>query len=381
MAEQEKIDLVVSAILEARKKYPATCIKLELTEENHLKGLGKNETLRVLQNLERKERILRLYDSNPNSLPSGAVVGGRWEYDKARSAKIFVPWQPDDTQPEIVVEDYSITFRLHDNFDSWHSIHMLKKSTKLENLSLFNIEKICDLVHDIKEKFEINPNKNIIIKLTSNSIQEFPLLKAKCPTDSDIIRYRQEALEYLKDHNIISSYAIKSYEYDDSEINMMLNINEFNNFKNEIAKIYEEKRKQQKQQAPAPEKPQKDAAILQGPLKNPQNEIIYEIKYTPAGEIILNNFLLSKVNFNSENDNVFDYIFRNPNRKINIEELKKAAGGNLTKTLHKIVENLGFRGELKKAFLSISKNDIFFRNPLTQKDLDDLGISRLKLPK
>jgi len=36
MTEQEKIDLVVSAILEARKKYPVNCIKLELTKENKL---------------------------------------------------------------------------------------------------------------------------------------------------------------------------------------------------------------------------------------------------------------------------------------------------------------------------------------------------------
>jgi hypothetical protein len=50
MTEQEKIALVVSATLEASKKYPATCIKLERTEENHLKDLGKNGTLRVLQN-------------------------------------------------------------------------------------------------------------------------------------------------------------------------------------------------------------------------------------------------------------------------------------------------------------------------------------------
>lgn len=381
MTGQEKIDLVVSAILEARKEYPAACIKLELTEENHLKDLGKNETLRVLQKLEHNERIVRLYNSNPDSLPSGTVVGGRWEYDKKRGAKFFVPWDADNTLPEIVVEDHSITFRLLDNFDSWHSIYMLKKATNLENLSLFNLEKIYNLVHDIQEKFEINPNRQLTIELKSSSIKEFPLLIEKWKLGVNLLLYREEALEYLKEHNIISSYAIKSYEDVESDINMMLNIDEFNNFKKEIAKIYEEKSNQQKHQTPAPEKPQTDTKILQEPLKKPQNEIIYEIKYTSAREILLNSFLLTKTNFDSENDNVFDYIYRNPNRKIKLEELKKEMGSNLTKSLHKIVENLGFRGELKKAFFSISKNDLLFRNPLTQKNLDDLGISRLKFPK
>jgi len=59
--------------------------------------------------------------------------------------------------------------------------------------------------------------------------------------------------------------------------------------------------------------------------------------------------------------------------------LEKSIGGTITKNLHKIIENLGFKREFKKAFFNISKNDIFFRNPLKQKELDDLGISRLKL--
>jgi len=148
MTAQEKIDLVVSAILEARKKYPKNCVKLELTEENRLKKLGKSETLRTLQKLE-KELILHLYNSSPNYLPE-MVIGGRWKYDKDRHAKILIPYSP-DKQPEIIVEDYSITLNLYDAFDNWYSHHCYIKEARLEDFEPTNIAKIYEVVLKINE--------------------------------------------------------------------------------------------------------------------------------------------------------------------------------------------------------------------------------------
>jgi hypothetical protein len=95
---------------------------------------------------------------------------------------------------------------------------------------------------------------------------------------------------------------------------------------------------------------------------------------------LLNNLLLAKVNFNSENDNVFRFIFTNPNRKITLEELQKPAGGRLNKSLHKILENLGFFGEIRRAFFDVAKDAIYFRNPLNRKELVELNIDCLKFP-
>ena len=110
------------------------------------------------------------------------------------------------------------------------------------------------------------------------------------------------------------------------------------------------------------------------------SEIIYEITYSEGREILINGqFILGKPDFERENDLVFDYLINNPNKIITKEEIEKAIGSSLTKSLHKIVENLGFRGEIKKVFIDVSKVSIRFRNPITRSTLDNLGINKIKL--
>lgn len=109
-------------------------------------------------------------------------------------------------------------------------------------------------------------------------------------------------------------------------------------------------------------------------------EIVYQISYTTAREILLDNkYQLAKPDFDSENDVVFDYLYKNPNKKITRDEIEEQLKIELKKSLHKIVENLGFKGELKKVFFDVSKNSIQFNNPITRECLKSLGINRIKL--
>lgn len=105
----------------------------------------------------------------------------------------------------------------------------------------------------------------------------------------------------------------------------------------------------------------------------------YRITYSEkTREIIINNFLLANPDFDSENERVFTYIYKSPNKRISLKELQQNTG-KLGKTLHKIVENLGFTGNIRKAFFDVSKTGIRFRNPVTKTDLDELGIKHIKL--
>lgn len=114
--------------------------------------------------------------------------------------------------------------------------------------------------------------------------------------------------------------------------------------------------------------------------ESPDCQIVYEITYTRAREILLNEvFQLARPDFNSENDNVFDYLYQHPNETFTVNQIKEHIGGELDKSLHKIIENLGFRGDLRKAFFDVSQDSIRFKNPVTRKDLADLGITRIKL--
>ena len=108
---------------------------------------------------------------------------------------------------------------------------------------------------------------------------------------------------------------------------------------------------------------------------------MYQITYTKQRQVLMNNAQISKPDFNSENDLVFSFLYENPNRRISKEEIEKAIGGKLTKSLHKIVENLGFEGDTKEVFFSVSKNAIEFRNAITKKDLEEMKKPLIKLIK
>jgi|GEM_PF-3429726 len=110
---------------------------------------------------------------------------------------------------------------------------------------------------------------------------------------------------------------------------------------------------------------------------------VYEVKYSEKSrEILVNNFLLKKPDAFGENEIVFAYLYKNPNRAIPLEDIKKEMGEeSLTKSIHKILENLGFSGELRKAFFKVAGTKVLFRNPLTKKDLEELGIKHLPLLK
>lgn len=109
-------------------------------------------------------------------------------------------------------------------------------------------------------------------------------------------------------------------------------------------------------------------------------DIAYEVKYSEKSrEILTNNFLLAKPDFNSENEVVFSYLYQNANRTVKTAELEKQVGDKLKKPIHNILRDLGFTGKLAKAFFSASKNGVMFRNPITYQDLKDLGIERIKI--
>lgn len=107
---------------------------------------------------------------------------------------------------------------------------------------------------------------------------------------------------------------------------------------------------------------------------------VYKLRYSEkTREILINNFLLAKPDFDRENERVFTYVYRNPNKRISVKEIERHYNTKLVKSLHKILENLGFTGEFKKAFFDVSSKSIRFRNPVTKEDLEELGIRYLKL--
>jgi len=113
-----------------------------------------------------------------------------------------------------------------------------------------------------------------------------------------------------------------------------------------------------------------------------QNDIIYKITYNDhTREVKLNNILLTKTDFNSENDNCFNFIYQNAGRPIVIEELEQVIGSKLKKRIAHIVRDLGFTKELKTIFFPVvTKSQIKFINPITKQYFyeNDLPIINFK---
>ncbi len=108
--------------------------------------------------------------------------------------------------------------------------------------------------------------------------------------------------------------------------------------------------------------------------------IIYEIKYSEkTRKILINNFLLKQPRSFGGNEAIFSYLFDNPNQEKTIEDIISGTGLESDIDLNKFVENLGFKGDLRKVFFRVSKDTVQFNNPITKTDLDDLGIKQLKL--
>ncbi len=116
-------------------------------------------------------------------------------------------------------------------------------------------------------------------------------------------------------------------------------------------------------------------------FKNSVGDIIYEITYNENREIILNGtFLLAQPNCDEENDLVFRHLINNPNKPIKKHEIEKEIGRKLIKKIPKIINNLGFSGDLRKVFFGSSNQyQFYFRNPIRKEDLDNLGIDRIRI--
>lgn len=217
--------------------------------------------------------------------------------------------------------------------------------------------KIWNVIQTIKhEMIETGSN---IVKITARELCDGDVKEAQKILNR-LIQVDKVAKIASTPSELASFFIDKTYG--NAPIKLEIVKKEFDKFANEIeikykgmANEYQNNQEEQKEESP--------------------EKIIYEIKFSEiAKEIRINSFLLSKPDFGSVNFDVFGYLYNHPNQKITLEEIKDKTKIRTAKRLHDIVRDLGFRGNLLKAFFSISKTSIMFRNPIKRKDLNDLSI-------
>jgi hypothetical protein len=114
-----------------------------------------------------------------------------------------------------------------------------------------------------------------------------------------------------------------------------------------------------------------------GSAGSPEREIL-RVSYSSAAGILLKDRqekkrTLSRPNPNSVNDNVFNLLYENQGKLFTREELSRTEIGQ--KSLHKIVNELGFTAKLKRLFFKVSKDAIAFKSSVTEADLQEADIS------
>ncbi len=106
----------------------------------------------------------------------------------------------------------------------------------------------------------------------------------------------------------------------------------------------------------------------------------YYVSILATRVIALNDkYRLSKPNVESENDHFFNYVFHNPNKLILREEIERNENATIGKDFHHILNDLGFRNELRKLFFEVSKNAVKFRNFIPKNRMEEFGIDSNKL--
>ena len=231
---------------------------------------------------------------------------------------------------------------------------------RFNKLSVVNKEKVWITVRDIEESLEACPD---VIRV------EIPLFfYRRTKRLPDLVKAgpaRKDALLVLMQAKAIVLFSIEK-RGEETYAEVSLFNDDFDAFKNEMDKIFK------------PDEPENQTDHDKPELS--ADEVAYKITYTPAREVLVNNFSLGKPDFAGENDTVFRYLLKHPNKIIDIKELESVLGEKLKKELRKVVENLGFSRELKALFFSVSNKSIMFRNPITRQYMRENNIPPLKLP-
>jgi hypothetical protein len=116
------------------------------------------------------------------------------------------------------------------------------------------------------------------------------------------------------------------------------------------------------------------------PLVKP-DQVVFRINGHEGRVILMDEFAGRLVerhrpNFYSQTDLMYNYIFRNPNRVITLEEVREGIDRrHLSLNFTKLVGGLKFTGKLRRMFFRASQAHIIFYNPITVGRMQALGIS------
>jgi hypothetical protein len=121
-----------------------------------------------------------------------------------------------------------------------------------------------------------------------------------------------------------------------------------------------------------------EAQIQEDKIESADETVLWVV-YSRTREMLLKDVYghsrcLAKPNFDSVNDNFFAHVFENATKRFTLKDLSTKGINLNNKSLHKVVDELGFKGKIKKLFFKVTQGVVVFNNPITRKDLLDTNI-------
>ncbi len=182
MTYEEKLDLVVKAIVEAKKlAYRGRLTYLYLNSANGLEKLNPKEIYNILSKLGDDEKIFSIHDT-----PSSAL----------HSSLSGVPQNID-----------YFSLEMSETFDNWFENYLMGQKTDLENIDYINMLRIYDVVLDINEQVQLTNKTTVTIHLLPHLVRFSVLF----PADSIGFRdkyceTRWDSLKYLREKGVIDNF-------------------------------------------------------------------------------------------------------------------------------------------------------------------------------
>jgi len=110
-------------------------------------------------------------------------------------------------------------------------------------------------------------------------------------------------------------------------------------------------------------------------LEEKEKTAVLKISYDNH-KLKINEIVIAKPHFESENDYFATYITTNPGKKLTSQEFAKFKNNKMTKKFDQIINDLGFKGNIKKLFFpNISIRAVEFRNQITPEDMKKAGVN------
>lgn len=359
MTYEEKLDKIIYKLSEETKYTRKNHKTLVYFTDRSFTKINLDEISKILFQLQDDEKIITIIDDSP---PDG------------------IPNIPDD---QVLAE--TICVEITEKFNSWYARYLLRQKSKIQNLSVQNFYRAFHTLVIIEDALQVSTDSRVTIDFDDFDRKHKGYSGPVSGRFTKFQEYDIKGVKYLNKLGVIEDYSpFRGH----SKMEVRVNIPKMNQFylraldrKTKLKEIDDYNEEYLEFIGQSKENNQ-DASAKQKTDNKPTNDpVVHEIVYTKSREVLLDGkLLLAKPDFSSENDLVFDYLYKNPNKRITKTKLEKeVVKEKLTKTLHKIVENLGFKKTLRNAFFDVSQKAIMFRNPLTQKDMKDLGIDKIKL--